>query len=243
MGDEEKQWYEQEEFWKKYPVQKEGTKEIEDIIELLDLNPSMDVLDLCCGYGRHSIELAKRGFNVTGVDLTEHYLEHAKKRAEEEDLDIEFVHDDMREFKRDEEFDVTLNLFTSFGYFEDESENVKVLENVYESLKPHGKFVLDVMGKEIIARIFKEKDWKETEDGFVLMERSVERDWTWLKNRRIEIKDGDKTEIEFSHWLYTAKELKEMLEEVGFESVESYGSYDGKPYNENAERLVVIAMK
>lgn len=203
----------------------------------------MDVLDLCCGYGRHSIELAERGFDVTGVDLTEHYLEYAKERADEEGLDIEFVHDDMREFKKEKEFDVILNLFTSFGYFEDESENVKVLENVYESLKPHGKFVLDVMGKEIIARIFKEKDWKETEDGFVMMERSVERDWTWLKNRRIEIKDGDKTEIEFSHWLYTAKELKEMLEEVGFESVESYGSYDGKPYNENAERLVVIAMK
>ncbi len=76
--DDEKQWYEQEEFWKKYPVQKESGEEIEDIIELLDLEPNMDVLDLCCGYGRHSIVLAERGFEVTGVDLTEHYLEYAK---------------------------------------------------------------------------------------------------------------------------------------------------------------------
>ena len=243
MGDEEKQWYEQEEFWKKYPVQKEGTEEIEDIIELLDLEPNMDVLDLCCGYGRHSIELVERGFDVTGVDLTEHYLEYAKERVDEEGLDVEFVHDDMREFKRDEEFDVVLNIFTSFGFFEDESENMKVLENVYESLKPDGKFVLDVMGKEIIARIFKEKDWHETEDGFVLMERSVERDWTWLSNRRIKITDGDIEEVEFSHWLYTSKELKDMLENVGFESVKSYGSYDGKPYDENAERLIVIGEK
>jgi len=243
MGDEEKKWYEKEEFWKKYPVQKESGEEIEDIIELLDLDPGMDVLDLCCGFGRHSIELAERGFDVTGIDLTEHYLEYAKERADEKNLDIEFVHDDMREFKRDEEFDAVLNIFTSFGFFEEERENMKVLENVYESLKSGGKIVLDVMSKEIIARIFKEKDWKETENGFVLMERSVERDWTWLNNRMIKITEDGVEEIEFSHWLYTSKELKSMLKDVGFESVKSYGSYDGKPYDENADRLVVIGQK
>ncbi len=149
----------------------------------------------------------------------------------------------MREFKRGEEFDVVLNIFTSFGFFEDERENMKVLENVYESLKSGGKFVLDVMGKEIMARIFKEKDWHETEDGFVLMERSVERDWTWLNNRMIKITGNSIEEVEFSHWLYTAKELKNMLKKVGFETVESYGSYNGEPYDEDAERLIVVGEK
>lgn len=149
----------------------------------------------------------------------------------------------MREFKRGEEFDVVLNIFTSFGFFEDERENMKVLENVYESLKSGGKFVLDVMGKEIMARIFKEKDWHETEDGFVLMERNVERDWTWLNNRMIKIEDDGIEEVEFSHWLYTSKELKNMLKDVGFESVVSYGGYDGKPYDKDSERLVVIGQK
>ena len=174
--DDEKQWYEKEEFWKEYPVQKKSSEEIENIIELLDLDPGMDVLDLCCGYGRHSIELAEREFDVIGVDLTEHYLEYAKERTDEKNIDIDFVHDDMSEFKGDEVFDAVLNIFTSFGYFQDQSENIKELKNVYESLRPGGKFVLDVMGKEIIARIFKEKDWHEIENQFVLIERSVERE-------------------------------------------------------------------
>lgn len=84
----------------------------------------------------------------------------------------------MRDFKREEDFHVVLNLFTSFGFFEDEEENIEVLKNVFESLRPEGKFILDVMGKEIIARIFKERDWHETDEGFKFEERTVKKDWS-----------------------------------------------------------------
>jgi len=247
MDSNEEPWYEDEEFWKDSPFNideiERAPKEIDKIETLADLDPDMKILDLCCGVGRHSIELAKKGYDVTGVDLTEHYIEKARKKAEKEELDIKFIRNDMRNFKRKENFDVILNLFTSFGFFEDEEENIKVLENIYKSLRSEGKFVLDVMGKEILARIFKKRDWSETDTGVKLEERNVKKDWSWMKTRRILITDEDRKEYNISHWVYSAKELKDMLKHVGFSSIGVYGNYDGEPYDEEADRLVVVAQK
>lgn len=240
-------WYENEEFWKDSPYNideiKRAPKDIDKIESLADLESDMKVLDLCCGTGRHPIELAKRGYDVTGVDLTELYIEKARKKAEEQDLNVEFVRKDMRDFRREENFHMVLSLSTSFGFFEDEEENIDVLKNVYESLKPKGKFILDLMGKEIIARIFKERDWHEADERFVLEERTVDRDWSWMEIRRILIADGEQKEYNISHWIYSAKELKDMLNQVGFSSIEVYGNYDGEAYDEEADRLVILAEK
>lgn len=245
MSDEP--WHEREEFWKDNPfpdrVIEHAGEEVEQLIELADLKENMKVLDLCCGVGRHSIEFARKGYDVTGVDKTEHYLEEARKKADEEDLDIDFIREDMREFRREKEFDVVVNLFTSFGYFEEEEENMKVLENIYASLKDGGKVIIDVMGKEIIARIFEERDWNEIENGYKLLERTVEKDWSWLNNRRIRVTDEGKKEYNVSHWLYSAKELKDMLKDVGFSEAKAYGGYDGKGYGTDADRLVVVGEK
>lgn len=247
MDSERGHWYENEEFWRDSPFNidkiERAPKEIDKIESLADLDPAIKVLDLCCGTGRHSIVLAKRGYDVTGVDLTRHYIEKARKKAEEKEFDIEFVEKDMREFKREDNFDLVLNLWTSFGFFEDEQENMKVLENIYASLRPKGKLIMDLMSKEILARIFEEKDWSESEDGFVLEQRSVEKDWSWMKVRRILITDEGQKEYNISHRIYSAKELKDMLKQVGFSSIKVYGSFDGEPYKEEADRLVVLAKK
>ncbi len=240
----EEPWHEKDEFWESYPFSdkmiEHAGEEVDQLIELAGLEEGMELLDLCCGVGRHSIEFAKRGFDVTGVDRTERYLERGRDRAQEEGLDIDFVQDDMREFRREGEFDAAVNLFTSFGYFEEEQENMKVLENVCTSLRSGGKFIIDVMGKEIIARIYKERDWHKLENGYQLEERSVEKDWSWLNNRRIRIENGEVKEHNFSHWLYSAKELKDMLNEAGFSDTKAYGGYDGKKYCIEADRLVVV---
>src|SRR5204863_7756432 len=135
--------------------------EVDQLTKLLDLDSPAKVLDLCCGLGRHSLELARRGFDVTGVDRTGVYLRRAQKQADSEGLKIEFVQEDMRQFCRPEAFDLTLNLFTSFGYFESPAEDRRVLVNVHKSLQPGGRLVMDMMGKEIIARVFRERDWRE----------------------------------------------------------------------------------
>ena len=152
-------WHEQDEFWETVaPILfaqrrwSDAPAEVEEVVSLLGIGPGAHILDLCCGVGRHSLELARRGFRVTGVDRTRLYLDRASKQAEAEGLKIEFVQDDMRTFCRPDAFDVVINLFTSFSYFEDPEEDRQVLVNVYRSLKPGGVFVLEMLGKEILAR-------------------------------------------------------------------------------------------
>jgi len=201
------------------------------------------VLDLACGIGRHTLELARRGFRVTGVDRTRLYLERAMRQGREEGLEVELVREDMRRFRRPQAFDGAINLFTSFGYFPDPADDRLVVENVHESLKPGGVFVLDLMGKEVLARIFRERDWHR-EEGFVVMEERVVRNaWSWIESRWTILRPGRKTEIQLSHRLYSAVELETLLRSVGFAAVQVYGDLEGSPYDHNARRLVAVARR
>ena len=239
-------WYEKNAFWHSMAPklfskgQMERTvSETEQLTKLTAVSPPCKVLDLCCGPGRHSVELARRGYRVTGVDRTREYLDEAGKNFP----DIEFIEADMRDFRRTDAFSLVLNLYTSFGYFEDPADDRKVLENVYESLVPGGKFVMELMGKEVLARIFRERDWHE-EDGIIyLEERRVLDDWKWVEARWLKL-DGEKMdEYTVSHRLYSARELKELLTESGFGEIGIYGSLAGISYDQNAERLVAVARK
>ena len=216
-------------------------QEVTEIVSLLGIAPGAAVLDLCCGPGRHSLELARRGFTVTGVDVTRAYLDEASERAEAEGLKVEFVEEDMRAFCRPESFDAAINVFTSFGYFEDIEDDRRVLANVYRSLKKGGLFLIDLMGKEVLARIFQERHWSEVDGALVLQEMRVCKDWSWMENRWIMIRDGEGQEYTISHRLYSAAELKSMLTGCGFDAVEAYGNLGGAPYDTAARRLVVVA--
>lgn len=245
-----KEWHEGESFWVKWaPVlfhQKrlERTKEeIDKILSLLKISPPASVLDLCCGPGRHSLELARRGFVVTGVDKTKPYLEKARKLARKENLKAEFVQKDMRKFCKPDTFDAAINLFTSFGYFKKIEDDKRVLRNVYRSLKRGGIFLMDTMGKEVLARIFRERDWYEIDGNIWLEERRVLKDWTWIESRWILLKDGKKLEHKISLRLYSAAELSALLKESGFRSVSVYGDLIGGPYDHTAKRLVFAARK
>lgn len=244
------QWHESDEFWEQArssmftPEAREVAREqIEQLLQFLELEPPARVLDLGCGPGRHTIPLAERGFQVTGVDRTVAYLESVRERAEADDLDVELVEADMRKFKRPGEFDLAINLLTSFGYFDDIDEDRRVFENVHESLKPGGVLVVDTMGKEILASIFQERDWKEVDGEFWLYERRPIEGWRRMQNRWIRLKDGERSEFNLTHRLFSGTELVDLLRGAGFESVEARGSFDGMPYDQNAIRLVAIARK
>jgi SAM-dependent methyltransferase len=243
-------WYDQDNFWETFesvlfdPQRLENTSaEVDDIIKLLDIKADSRILDLCCGIGRHTLELARRGFTITGVDRTRHYLDKAQKQAQRDNLKIEFIHSDMRQFKRSGSFDVVLNLFTSFGYFEDPEDDRKVISNINDSLKPGGKLLMEMMGKEVLARIFRERDWSE-EDGYLLLqERKLNQNWGWIEVRWILIKDGQRSESTLSHRLYSAAELSSLLSNAGFSKTRVYGDLEGSEYDHQAKRLVVMGEK
>lgn len=244
------EWYDDDEFWRRFaPFMFDeerwlGTPaEIDALSALLDLAPQTAVLDLGCGPGRNALELARRGHQVTGVDRTEPYLEEARDRALQAGLDVEFLQADMRDFRRPESFDVAVSLFTTFGYFEDPAENARVLLNVYDSLRDGGALLIEMMGKEVLARIYSGRHWEERDGVFFLQDRRVSRDWSWSEARWIVIDGGEVFSHEFGHWLYSAVELGQMLREAGFAGVGFFGDLEGGPYDPTARRLVAVARK
>lgn len=243
-------WHEDDEFWElmaPFMFSPDGwtaaLRQVDQVISLLDLRPGDTILDLCCGPGRHSLELARRGFRVTGVDRTAAYLQRAYAQAEREGLAAEFVQADMRDFCRPYAFEAAMMMFTSFGYFEDPEENRRVLANVHHSLRTGGKLVLDTMGKEILARVFQERDWSEQGDALLLQERRVVNDWSWMENRWILLRGPERREFRVSHWLYSGAEMSALLVDAGFSSVELFGDFDSTRYDHTARRLVAVARK
>jgi SAM-dependent methyltransferase len=250
MMTESKTWHENDDFWEMMaPFMfsennwAAAPAEVDRVTALLDLLPGAAILDLGCGPGRHSLELARRGFCVTGVDRTALYLEQAQRRAEGEGLTVEFVQEDMRRFCRPDTFDAALSLFTSFGYFDTPEENQQVLVNVHSSLKGGGRLIMELMGKEVLARVFQARDWQEQDGAFFLQERQVSDDWTRMENRWILLKGQIQYDFRVSHWIYSAAELSVMLRDSGFSSVDAYGNTEGTPYDPTARRLVLVARK
>ena len=243
-------WFEDDEFWERmhaFMFRMAGPEltsaQIDGVLSLTGVPAGAAVLDLCCGPGRHSLELARRSFRVTAVDRTESYLHRLRSTAEIENLDIEIIGSDMRKFVRRESFDLAINLFTSFGYFDDPGDDRVVASQVCQSLAPGGKFVVETIGKEVIARIYQRRWWSEVDEMVVLEERRVQPGWTGMDNRWIVYRGDRGTEYRFRHRLYSAVELMTLLREGGFSEVRAFGGLDGSPYDQSAKRLVVVGTR
>ncbi|MHC4409156.1 MAG: class I SAM-dependent methyltransferase [Planctomycetota bacterium] len=246
----ENAWYEDVGFWRAASASLFGDEawhaaaaDSGQLVALLGLEPGASVLDLGCGPGRYALPLAGLGYAVTGVDRTAPYLDEARKRADEAELEIELVLADMREFRRPAAFDAAISMLTSFGYFEDPEEDLQVLRNVLDSLKPGGALLIDTVGKEILGRIFQARDWKRVGDEIWLFERRPVRAWSWMDNTWTRIRDGQAEEFEIGHRLFSAVELASMARGAGFAETAAYGDLQGSAYDETATRLVVVARK
>jgi SAM-dependent methyltransferase len=243
-------WHEQDEFWETVPMFSDehlaaAPQQASAVLSLVGIEPGAAILDMPCGVGRHSLELSRRSYRVTAVDRTAAYLRVARQRAAAEGLDLELIQADMRSFVRPGAFDLALNLFTSFGYFEDPAEDRMVAANLCRSLRPGGVLVMEMMGKEVLARIFLPRDWQELPDGTLyLQEREVTHNWTWMENRWILVRpDGRRHEYAVNHRIYDGAGLRALLLEVGFGSVALYGDLEGQAYDVHAQRLVAVARK
>jgi 2-polyprenyl-3-methyl-5-hydroxy-6-metoxy-1,4-benzoquinol methylase len=127
--------------------------ETDFLVTALALVPGQQVLDLACGNGRHSIEMARRGMTVTGVDFNRNALATASRKAAENGVDVSFVEADMRAVEYEGTFDAAFSFFTSFGYFEDESDDLLVAQRIAAALKPGGRFVLETMSLETLLPV------------------------------------------------------------------------------------------
>jgi len=244
------EWFEDERFWSTwYPYLFDRERfdraatEVDQLLALAEIDRGR-VLDLACGPGRHAIELAKRGFQVAGVDRSPFLLSKAKELARAADVEVEWIEQDMRSFERPGAFDLAINMFTAFGYFDDKSEDLLVLRRLHDGLVPGGTLVMDLVGKEWLARHF-EPTWStKTEDGSLLIDRrEIFDDWTRIRNEWILLSGGEVQSFEFHHTVYSGQELRDRLEHAGFERVGLFGDLGGSPYGPDAKRLVAVARK
>jgi SAM-dependent methyltransferase len=206
--------------------------------------PGKSVLDLCCGPGRCSIALAKKGFRVTGVDKTTYLLNKARAKAKAARVNIEWVREDMRDFVRPASFALVLSMFTSFGYFDDRQDDMTVLQNMFTSLQPGGACLIEVLGKERLAKILQPTISTVLPGGTLMVERhEIFDDWTRVRNEWLLIRGGRAKSFNFHHTIYSGQELRDRMERVGFVAVKLHGNLDGDAYGPNAERLVTIGHK
>jgi SAM-dependent methyltransferase len=244
------EWFESEDFWRdfySYMFSAErfaAAKEEVDRIMVLTGCSGGSLLDLCCGPGRHSVEFSQRGFRVTGVDRTSYLLDRAREHAAVAGASVEWVMEDMRNFVRPASFDLACSLFTSFGYFKDEEEDLRVLRNIHQSLKANGVLIIETLGKERLARVWQGTISTELADGSLLFQRNqIRDDWTRVHYEWTLVKDGRSKTFDFEHTVYSGRELKDRLLSSGFRDVKLFGDLQGSPYGLEPVRLIVVARK
>jgi SAM-dependent methyltransferase len=222
-----------------------GASEAERAIRLLGLTGDERVLDIACGYGRHAVNLARRGFRVVGLDLNAYFLSLAGQRAADEGVHALFARGDMRQLPFRGAFDAAACLGGSFGQFATEDEDLALLQETLQALKPGGKFLLDVRNRDGSLSRFIGKDWDDLEDGTVVLH---ERRWDSLLGR-VEGKDvvvgpdGRRREYEHSTRLYGAPEISSILRRAGFDVVALYGSLAGSAFGWDSPRVNVVAQR
>jgi SAM-dependent methyltransferase len=155
-------------------------REVDGIVNLLALPKGSSILDLCCGHGRHSITLAQHGYKVTGQDLSEVFLREAEKEALANGVHVDWLHGDMRNIPFENEFDAVINIFTAFGYLEDQGEDQKVLQQVCKALKQGGLFLLEMLHREALIRHFSPHMIEHHPNGLIVLE---ERDFDQILSR------------------------------------------------------------
>jgi SAM-dependent methyltransferase len=201
-----------------------------------------DLLDVPCGYGRHSIPLARAGYRVTGVDSSPTLLAEARRRGGDPAPDL--VEADYRELPfAEHSFDAALNLFTSLGYHGDE-EDVKALAEIGRVVRPSGRLVIETMHRDLAVRGFRERDWRLLGEGRLLLEqRTFDAAAGIAQTTQTLIdKDGGRDSRTFSVRLYTATELVAMLRRAGFDDVRCYGDLEGGAFD-TTTRLVIVARR
>jgi SAM-dependent methyltransferase len=240
-----KNWYE-EWFSNKFYLElyrHRNEKEARDIINLMQRNVPLPVnskvLDVCCGAGRHSIELARRGYDVTGIDLSPYLISEAKralKKSDEKNLKAQFHIKDMRDFSFGNSFDIVLNIFSSFGYFEKDKDNFKVFDNVSASLKKGGYFIFDFLNESYIKKSLVPYSEDKCEGNTIIQKRKIENGFVYK-----EILIGNSKYNERIR-LYTLNEIKLSLNSLNLKAENIFGDYYGSEFNKlNSKRLIIIS--
>ena len=219
------------------------SREVDFIEDVLGLRKSDRILDLCCGIGRHTVELARRGYAVTGVDLTQRFIQKAQKEAKRLSVHPTLLIQDMRRIDFREAFDACINIWTSFGFFPDPEDNQRVLQNVAQALKPGGRFLIDIVNRDYLVRHFQPHRWDKVGDcyriedaHFELAESTVSSTWTYIQGEK-------RAERRMQITVYSLHTLRAMLNRAGLNVIQTYGALDQSPLTWDSLFMKIVSEK
>ncbi len=236
-----KSWFSSPDYLKVYGHRddSDASKLISLLKNSIEFSGSWKILDAPCGNGRHSLKLAREGFIVFGFDLSLMFLKLASERKTKENLDPEFINADLRYIPFKGPFDLILNLFTSFGYFNTDAENMIFPRNAFRLLKKGGYFVLDYFNDQyVINNLVPESERRF--NGKKIIERRE------IKDNRVEKKikihdNSNSVSYSESVRLYSYSEIRKNFGDIGFKEVNKFGSYSGDDYSpDRSERLIIL---
>lgn len=218
--------------------------QVPQLLALLGMTPPARILDVGCGYGRHSIELARLGFEVTGVDISQVQLARARERAEAAEVSVDFRLGDARTLDFEAEFDAAISMFLSFGFFETDAEHLTMLRGIAQALRPGGRFLMDFWNREYEIQRFDRWQVERTGDVFEL----EEWDFDYLNGRlnwtnSAFFSDGRRESWYHSIRAYTVVEVKALFEQAGLRLDAVYGGLSGTPYSIESQAAVFLATK
>ena len=202
-------------------------QEVDMFADILNLKPSDSILDLCCGQGRHTLELARRGFNAEGYDRSRYLIQKARVTAKKEGLAIRFREGDARKLPyADCFFEVVMVMGNSFGYFETEKDDIRVLKEIFRVLKPGGRILLDVTDGAYVRSNFQARSWEWiNKKMFVCRERSLSKDMQRLISREVitDVNKGVVADQFYAERLYAKNDLLKVFEEAGYSEALIHG--------------------
>jgi len=220
----------------------ETQKDVDFICDVLELHESAKVLDLFCGAGRHSLELARRGYSATGIELNPDYLKLGKLSGKLIANSPNFVQGDVRYIDFGEGYDAAIIMFQSFGYFSDREDKL-VLSKVFDALKTRGKFLIEILNRDWILKNFVEIQ-ETVIDGTQVIEKREFDVLTSRNNFIIQRHEKDGIVIKRGSWrLYSAHEIKNLLEGIGFRFIGGYSNLEKEPLTKDTRLMRLVFEK
>jgi SAM-dependent methyltransferase len=207
------------------------------------LNTKGRILDVGCGIGRHSISLAKDGFVVTGIDTSEIFLDEAAKFLEKSQIDnCEFKLLDMRKLDFREEFDGVISLWSSFGYYDDDT-NYAILKGFFRALKNGGALIIDVENRDYILKNFIYETFKEKDNLFILERRKFDPITSIVKTHRYFIGEHFRKEYFRYIRIYSATEMINLFKSIGLKNIKIFGDYTGEEFSILSKRIIIYGKR
>lgn len=218
-------------------------QEVDFVLAQLNMQPGARILDVGCGFGRHSVELARRGYQVVGIDPAAAMIKAARTRAREAGVDVDFRQVGGESFVAERPFDAAVCLFTTLGQISETGENSGLVTRVYQGLRPGGRFMVEVPQRETAVRQLKRSERLGGGERYAIVTRQFDAGDNTISELFEIVSPEDRRRYLLRYRLYSVAELTHLLQQAGFTVAASFAGYEGRPLQPDSPTMLLTGVK